>query len=107
MIKMKMLITYSFEDDETRNSFIELLETLGCKNEPDQSTYSLPYRSKYKMSDTQQEIIEWSEDADLCDGDNICLYFPDIDEMGIKKIFREMYTYDKSSKSFKWRQFDK
>lgn len=82
MTRMKMLITYSFEDDETRNSFIELLKTLGCKNEPDQSTYSLPYRSKCKMSDIQQEIIEWYEEEDLCDGDNVCLYFPKVDEDG-------------------------
>lgn len=82
MIKMKMLITYSFEDNETRNSFIELLETLGCKNEPDQSTYSLPYNSIYNRFVVQRKVIEWSNSAYLCTDDNLCLYFPKVDEDG-------------------------
>lgn len=104
MIKMKMLITYSFEDDETRNSFIELLETLGCKNEPDQSTYSVSCMSKYKRLNIQQEIIEWSKSKDLHNSDNVCLYYPKVDEYGSNlRIVRVMCLYDKTIGSFRLR----
>lgn len=31
----KRLITYNFENDETRNSFVEFLEGLGFEEQPD------------------------------------------------------------------------
>ena len=41
----KHILTYNFSEDDTRASFMELVEGLGYMEAEDQSTYVLPFAS--------------------------------------------------------------
>lgn len=60
----KQLITYNFSNDETRESFEEMIEDMGFEKQEDQSTYTLRARSDVSVREMKNEIINWSECAE-------------------------------------------
>ena len=60
----KQVLTYNFSIDETRNSFEELLNDMGFRDMPDQSTWALLYSSRLTKHSVINLIIEWSKDDD-------------------------------------------
>lgn len=101
----KILITYTIVDDDTRNSFVELLGQLDCNNEPDQSTYSLPEDSPLSLVGMKTAIKNWSrgDKVDLKRGDIICLYSPDLsDDETQYVITRKDFKYNLLRKTFVW-----
>lgn len=101
----KFLITYTIADDDTRNSFVELLGQLDCINEPDQSTYSLPADSPLSPEDMKNAVKNWrrGDEVNLKRGDIICLYSPDLsDDETQYVITRKDFKYNLLSKSFVW-----
>lgn len=71
----KRIITYTFEDDETRASFTELLLGLGFEEQPDQSTYAQKDRNPQHLDELKDVITDWSHDENLCEDDSIQIYF--------------------------------
>ena len=57
----KQLITYNFSNDETRESFEEMIEDMGFEKQEDQSTYTLRARSDVSVREMKNEIVNWSE----------------------------------------------
>lgn len=102
----KFLITYTIADDDTRNSFVELLGQLDCNNEPDQSTYSLLEDSPLSLVDVKNAVKNWSrgDEVELRRGDVICLYSPNLSEDAPQYVItRRDFKYNLLSKSFVWR----
>jgi hypothetical protein len=60
----KQLITYNFSNDDTRESFEEMIEDMGFEKQEDQSTYTLRARSDVSVREMKNEIVNWSECAD-------------------------------------------
>ena len=60
----KQLITYNFSNDETRESFEEMIEDMGFDIREDQSTYTLRARSDVSVREMKNEIVNWSECAE-------------------------------------------
>jgi len=60
----KQLKTYNFSNDETRESFEEMIEDMGFEKQEDQSTYTLRARSDVSVREMKNEIINWSECAE-------------------------------------------
>lgn len=60
----KQVLTYNFSEDDTRNSFEELLNDMGFRNMPDQSTWALPFGSRLTNQSVINKIIDWSKDID-------------------------------------------
>lgn len=71
----KRLITYNFENDETRNSFVEFLEGLGFEEQPDQSTYAQRKRNPRLLAGLENAIAEWSSGKELSANDSAQIYF--------------------------------
>ena len=71
----KRIITYTFEDDETRASFTELLLGLGFEEQPDQSTYAQKDRNPQHLDELKDVITDWSHDENLSEDDSIQIYF--------------------------------
>lgn len=65
MAHYKQIITYNFSVNETRNSFMELLDSLGFREMPDQSTWALPFSSKLSTANVEKEIKDWSKGKDV------------------------------------------
>lgn len=61
----KQVLTYTIDDDFTRDSFAELIEGIGFEKAQDQSTWVLPFCSGYTLSGVVSEIVEWSKEADV------------------------------------------
>lgn len=59
------ILTYDFSEDDTRSSFMELVEGLGYIEAEDQSTYVLPYSMSLKAKDVTDAIMDWSMENDL------------------------------------------
>ena len=57
----KQLITYNFSNDDTRESFEEIIEDMGFEKKEDQSTYTLRARSDVSVREMKNEIVNWSE----------------------------------------------
>lgn len=71
----KRIITYTFEDDETRASFTELLLGLGFEEQPDQSTYAQKDRNPQHLDELKDVITDWSHDENLSEDDSIQIFF--------------------------------
>ena len=71
----KRIITYTFEDDETRASFTELLLGLGFEEQPDQSTYAQKDRNPQHLDELKDVITDWSHEENLSEDDSIQIYF--------------------------------
>lgn len=61
----KHVLTYNFSEDDTRSSFMELVEGLGYIEAEDQSTYVLPYSKLLKTKDVVDAIVDWSKEKDI------------------------------------------
>lgn len=61
----KQILTFTISDDDSRDSFIELLESMSFKNMPDQSTWALPFSSALNKLDVANRIIRWSMDEEI------------------------------------------
>ena len=71
----KRIITYTFEHDEARASFTELLLGLGFEEQPDQSTYAQKDRNPQHLDELKDVITDWSHDENLSEDDSIQIYF--------------------------------
>lgn len=70
----KRMITYNFTDDNTRDSFVKMIETLGFEQQPDQSTYAQPKRNPSKLSELKAIITVWSAGESLTADDGVQIY---------------------------------
>lgn len=77
----KRLITYNFADDETRESFVEMIESLGFMQQPDQSTYAQPRRRPDTLAELKTRITTWSSTVELDEADCIQIYVMNRDEI--------------------------
>lgn len=79
----KQLITYNFSNDETRESFEEMIEDMGFEKQEDQSTYTLRARSDVSVREMKNEIINWSECAEsyIDVEDRVYLYYVTVAEL--------------------------
>ena len=79
----KQLITYNFSNDETRESFEEMIEDLGFDKQEDQSTYTLRARSDVSVREMKNEIVNWSECAEsyIDVEDRVVLYYVTVVEL--------------------------
>ena len=79
----KHLITYSFSNDETRESFEEMIEDMGFEKQEDQSTYTLRTRSDVSVREMKNEIVNWSECAEsyINVEDRVDLYYVTVVEL--------------------------
>ena len=79
----KQLITYNFSNDETRESFEDMIEDMGFEKQEDQSTYTLRARSDVSVREMKNEIVNWSECAEsyIDVEDRVDLYFVTVMEL--------------------------
>ena len=79
----KQLITYNFSNDETRESFEEMIENMGLEKQEDQSTYTLRARSDVSAREMKNEIVNWSECAEsyIDVEDRVDLYYVTVAEL--------------------------
>lgn len=79
----KQLITYNFSNDETRESFEEMIEDMGFEKQEDQSTYTLRVRSDVSVREMKNEIVNWSECAEsyIDVEDRVDLYYVTVAEL--------------------------
>lgn len=77
----KRLITYNFADDETRDSFVEMIENLGFMQQPDQSTYAQPRRKPDTLAELKTRITTWSSTIELDEADSVQIYVMNRDEI--------------------------
>ncbi len=89
----KRLITYNFTNDETRDSFVEMIEGLDFMQQPDQSTYAQPRRKPDTLAELKTRITTWSSSVELDGADSVQIYVMNRDE-----INRVDMKYNKLSK---------
>ena len=79
----KQLITYNFSNDETRESFEEMIEDMGFEKQEDQSAYTLRVRSDVSVRVMKNEIINWSEcvESYIDVEDRVDLYYVTVAEL--------------------------
>ena len=90
----KRLITYNFSEDETRDSFVELIEALDFMQQPDQSTYAQPRRKPATLAELKTRISTWSSTVDLDAYDRVQIYVLNKDE--INRIDMKYHSQTKS-----------
>ena len=61
----KAVLTYDFSDDDTRDSFCDLIMGMGFLEASDQSTFKLPLKCPLSRIDLEREIKEWSLEEDV------------------------------------------
>lgn len=92
----KFIVTFSFSDDDVRDSFIELLEDNNFETEPDQSTFSLDAREGLSISAFRRIIREWINVIQVFEEDDvIVIYYSD----DTNTIVRSMYEYNEQTGS--------
>ena len=79
----KQLVTYNFSNDETRESFEEMIEDMGFEKQGDQSTYTLRARSDVSVREMKNEIVNWSEcvESYIDVEDRVDLYYVTVAEL--------------------------
>lgn len=79
----KQLITYNFSNDETRESFEEMIEDIGFEKQEVQSIYTLRARSDVSVREMKNEIVNWSECAEsyIDVEDRVDLYYVTVVEL--------------------------
>ena len=102
----KHVLTYNFSDDETRSSFMELVEELGYFEAEDQSTYVLPYSRLLKSTDVTKAIEDWSMENDIhiSKGDFVQLFFlapVPAKETKVIKMASKFMKYNPTTKGLK------
>ena len=61
----KQILTYTISDDDSRESFEELLDEMEFREMPDQSTWALPFKSGLTNLGVVMRIKEWSRRDDV------------------------------------------
>lgn len=71
------VLTYNFSDDDTRSSFVELIEEIGYIKAEDQSTYVLPYGNQARCKTLTAALQTWisSNNPKIIKGDFIQLFY--------------------------------
>lgn len=79
----KQLITYNFSNDETRESFEEMIEDMDFDKQEYQSTYTLRAMSDVSVREMKNEIVNWSECAEsyIDVEDRVDLYYVTLAEL--------------------------
>lgn len=100
------VLTYNFSDNDTRSSFIQLVENFGYLEAKDQSTYLLPFEKTLNIEDICDAIIEWSDDSEIyVDHDDFVqifhLYLTKEEGRNIRKIAVRNLGYDNRTKGLK------
>ena len=96
----KQLITYNFSNDDTRESFEEMIEDMGFEKQYDQSTFTLRARSDVSVREMKNEIVNWSECAEsyIDVEDRVDLYYvtvADLDEFNKAPVIDSVsFVYD-------------
>ena len=102
----KQLITYNFSNDETRESFEEMIEDIGFEKQEDQSTYTLQARSDVSVREMKNEIVNWSECAEsyIDVEDRVDLYYvtvAELDEFNKAPVIDSIsFVYDVETEGF-------
>lgn len=69
------VLTYDFSDDETRESFKELVEGMGYVEAEDQSTYVLPYSNSIQSKEVADAIVAWSKNENTSSDDFVQIFY--------------------------------
>lgn len=79
----KQLITYNFSNDETRESFEEMIEDMGFDRHDGQTAYVLRARSDVSVREMKSEITNWSEcvESYIDVEDRVDLYYVTVAEL--------------------------
>lgn len=79
----KQLVTYNFSNDDTRESFEEMIEDMGFDKQEDQSTFTLRARSDVSVREMKNEIVNWSEcvESYIDVEDRVDLYYVTVAEL--------------------------
>ena len=79
----KQLITYNFSNDDTRESFEEMIEDMGFDRPDGQTAYVLRARSDVSVREMKNEIINWSEcvESYIDVEDRVDLYYVTVVEL--------------------------
>ena len=102
-MKYRMIITYNFSEDETRSTFVELVDALGFVEAEDQSTYVLPCVINKVSKDVVDPIVKWSEGTDnqISADDFVQLFYlayDAADEKKVNKIASKYLKYNPKTK---------
>lgn len=102
----KHILTYNFSEDDTRSSFMELVEGLGYRAAEDQSTYVLPYGKALTLDDVTKAIEDWSTQRDLqiSEEDFVQLFYLTLVQTIIKKVIgmaSKFMKYNPTTKGLK------
>ena len=86
----KHILTYNFSEDDTRASFMELVEGLGYMEAEDQSTYVLPSGEAMTLVDATKAIVDWSTQrvVQISEEDFVQLFYLAPVEANDKKVTR-------------------
>lgn len=106
---LQTFLTYNFSEDDTRASFMELVEGLGYIEAEDQSTYVLPYNIVLKSTEVIKAIVDWSErkDVHISKEDFVQLFYLltlTINEKIVTKIASKYMTYNPKTKGLMLKQ---
>lgn len=71
----KRIITYNFDNDDTRDAFVDFLVALEFEEQPDQSTYAQKERNPRSLDALKDAITDWSRDKELSADDSVQIYF--------------------------------
>ena len=79
----QQLITYNFSNDETRESFEEMIEDSGFDRPDGQTAYVLRARSDVSVREMKNEIVNWSEcvESYIDVEDRVDLYYVTVAEL--------------------------
>lgn len=69
------IVTYNFENDDTRELFVDLLIGLGFEVQPDQSTYAQRNRNPDDGNELVASITRWSRNVELSADDHVEIYY--------------------------------
>lgn len=101
----KHVLTYDFSDDETRESFKELVEGKGYVEAEDQSTYVLPYNESIQSKEVVDAIVAWSKNENISSDDFVQIfYLASVSVSNTKKatkIGSRFLKYDSTNKGLK------
>lgn len=102
----KHILTYNFSEDDTRSSFMELVEGLGYIEAEDQSTYVLPSSEALTLTDATKTIEDWStkRDVQISKEDFVQLFFLTSVKINDKKVARmgsKFMKYNPTTKGLK------
>ena len=100
----KHVLTYDFSNNETRESFKELVEGMGYVEAEDQSTYVLPYNKSIQSKEVANAIVAWSKDVDVFSDDFVQIFYlvtVTSKDNNVTKIGSRFLKYESKNKELK------